>query len=185
MKLDEATWVRLSARHEIENLITRYCMACDDRKLDELASLFTEDATIEMNGVPTIEGSVGLFKHFNTTLTKMGATYHWSHDRMINVDENDHNLATGIVQGHCEMAIDDQTWITALRYTDTYRRVADEWKFARRFIEFMYFLPIARLSEALSSSERVFRNGNWQRADVPDQQESYIAFRAAREPASA
>lgn len=184
MQLDEATYVRLAARNDIDNLITRYCIGCEDRKIDELVSLFTADAKIEMNGAPAFEGRDAVLKHFTNTLTKMGSTYHWSHDRLVNVDKDDHNLATRIVQGHCEMALGGETWSAALRYNDTYRRVDGEWNFARRFIEFIYFLPTARLSEALSSDERVFRNGNWQKPDVPDSQPTYLAFRAAAEPAS-
>lgn len=175
--MDEDLYIRLSARHDIENLITRYCIACDDRQLDTLLSLFTDDAYFGHNdGVRGKSGRQGLYEHYTSTLGIMGPSYHWSHDRLIEVDAEDVNQASGTVLAHCETSNFGVGYVCGIRYNDRYRRVDGVWKFARRGYQFLYFVPSSEYATALTRDQRLFRNNAWQDADIPEALESWQEF---------
>jgi hypothetical protein len=186
MSPDDDLYIRLSARHEIENLITRYCIACDDRQIETLLSLFTADAYFgALDGVRGKSGTAGLREHYTSTLGIMGPSYHWSHDRLIEVDSEDVNKATGIVLAHCETSNFGVSNVAAIRYNDQYRRVDGQWKFAWRGYQFLYFVPASRYAEALTMEKRVWRYGDWQYPDIPEPLESWQQFRALVEAPAA
>lgn len=186
MTPNDDLYVRLSARNDIENLITRYCIACDDRQLETLLSLFTEDAYFgAMDGVRGKSGPDGLREHYTSTLGVMGPSYHWSHDRLIEVDPEDVNKATGTVLAHCETSNAAGTYIAAIRYNDKYRRVDGQWKFAWRGYQFLYFVNAEDYAGALLKEKRVWRYGDWQLADVPEPLDSWKEFRALVERSAA
>lgn len=186
MTRDDELYIRLSARHDIENLITRYCIACDDRQIETLLSLFTDDAYFgALDGVRGKSGTEGLREHYMSTLGIMGPSYHWSHDRLIEVDANDVNSATGTVLAHCETSNTSGAYVAAIRYNDKYRRVDEQWKFAWRGYQFLYFVPADQYAQALTMDKRVWRYGDWQLPDVPEPLDSWKEFRALIEKASA
>lgn len=179
MTTDDDIYIRLSARHEIENLITRYCIACDDRRIDDLLALFTEDAYFgAQDGVHGKCGSDGVRDHFVGALAAMGPSYHWSHDRLIEVDPADATKATGTVLGHFESSANGVGYVAAIRYNDQYRRVDGQWKFARRGYQFLYFLPAQDYGKALTLEKRVWRYGAWQLPDLPEPLDSWKQFQA-------
>lgn len=185
MTPDDDLYIRLSARNDIENLITRYCIACDDRQLETLLSLFTDDAYFgHVDGVRGKSGRDGVRDHYVTSLGAMGPSYHWTHDRLIEVDPADANQASGTVLAHCETSNGDTGYVAAIRYNDRYRRVDGQWKFAWRGYQFLYFVPSTQYDTALTQEKRVWRYGAWQDADVPEQLGSWKEFRAMIEAAA-
>jgi len=156
-------------RHEIENLIARYCMACDDRDIVTLMSLFTEDAYFGADKGGDATGHKAVYEQYRLRLGAMGPTYHWTHDRLIEPDPSDVNKATGVILGHCEVSIAGVGYVGALRYYDQYRRVNGEWKFARRGIKFLYFTQADQMASALTKPDRVWRYDKVEQADIPEQ----------------
>ncbi|MDO7843182.1 nuclear transport factor 2 family protein [Sphingomonas immobilis] len=186
MVLDEDLYIRLTARNDIENLIARYCIACDDRRIEELLAMFTEDAYFgHVDGVHGKSGRDGVREHYETSLGNMGPSYHWSHDRLIEVDPEDANKATGTILAHCETSNAGVAYVAAIRYNDRYRRVDGVWKFAWRGYQFLYFVPAEQYGQALGMEKRVWRYGAWQLPDLPEPLDSWKEFRAKIEKAAA
>lgn len=164
------------ARHEIENLITRYCIACDDRDISTLAGLFSEDAYFgASDGSRGATGRQAIFDYYRGRFEVMGPSYHWSHDRLIEMDTAD--SARGTILAHCEFAADGKVFVGALRYHDLYRREGGKWRFARRGYDSLYILPAENYATGLSDTKRVWAYGTWYEADLPEKLDSWNTWR--------
>lgn len=173
---DNSLLQTLSARHEISNLIARYCMSVDDRDLRGLIDLFTEDAYFgSSDGSRGAHSRAAIFDYFRGRFEVMGPSYHWSHDRLIEPEGPDD--ATGLVLAHVEMGVSGQSYVGGLRYHDRYRREGGRWKIARRAYDSFYFVPPASYATALSSEKRVWAYGEWYDADIPEKLDSWTGWR--------
>lgn len=176
--IDPRRFAAVEARHEIENLIARYCMACDDRDIPALVGLYTDDGYFGADSGGGAQGRAAIEATYRQRLGLMGPTYHWTHDRLIELDPDDMNKATGVALAHCEISVDGVGYVAGMRYYDRYRREAGVWKFARRGFRFLYFVPASEAATALTQPNRVWRYGVWQAADIPEPLETWKAFHA-------
>lgn len=164
------------ARHDIENLITRYCMACDDRDIATLVGLFTEDAYF--GAFDRSRGATGrraIHDYYRGRFEVMGPSYHWSHDRLIQLDSAD--SARGTILAHCEFAAEGRTFVGALRYHDRYLRQDGQWRFQQRGYESFYIMPAEDYATGLGRSQRVWAYGTWYDADLPEKQPGWAGWR--------
>ena len=145
---------RLESRFAIEELVSAYCEACDEHDIPRLTALFTEDAiygspsgVLRSTGRAEIAGEIaGMFVR---AFRVRGPGYHWTHDLVISIDEEDADLA-------------------AMKYDDEYRRVDGQWLFSRRSIRFLYYVPAGKYLEALKTKKRLCFEGAWSDADYPE-----------------
>lgn len=162
----DADLQRLADRFEIENLLARYSMARDDGDLPALLATFAEDAEFVRTegaacGLPAIEAM------FRRSFDHFGLTLHTVHLPVIEVLGPD--TAEGLVNGHAELVIDGGVDLAAYRYTDSYRRVAGRWLFARRHLRFRYAVPADRYPTALGAPLTVqWPDAAPRRADYPN-----------------
>ena len=141
----------ISDRLEIQDLIARYCHAIDRRELDELDSIFAEDAVIDYTAFGAPRASLGEMKGFLAeALTAHTAYYHLAATSRIVLDGDRaechticHNPMIFPREGR-----PDVLYYCGLWYHDQLVRTADGWRIAERGEEKCYLatLPDAHLS---------------------------------------
>ncbi|MCY4272854.1 MAG: nuclear transport factor 2 family protein [bacterium] len=172
---------RLEAKEEIRDLVTRYGMAVDDRDLDAVADMFTADAVFRHgDGAVVNEGRQAIVEFYADRLSAFGATYHYPHSHLVELDPDRAGEATGMVNAHAEMGIGGRTMITGLRYGDQYRREGGKWRFAARSIAMVYYMDMAELADGgLCEQDRKRYFGEISRAELPESQATWKRFFAA------
>ncbi len=160
---------RLESRFAIEELVSAYCEACDEHDMPRLASLFTEDAVYgSPSGVLRSVGRDAIAEMFVRAFKVRGPGFHWTHDLVIHIDEDDPHRATGVVASHAETFVNRVPSLAAMKYDDEYRRIDGQWLFSRRSIRFLYYVPAENYRDALSSRKRLCFEGDWLEADYPE-----------------
>lgn len=160
---------RLEARAEIQELTSAYAIACDEHDMPRLLSLFAPDASMDSpskllvaNGRDEIEAMfIRLFKI-------RGPGYHWTHDHFVRFDPARPDEATGLVLSHAETCPNQEGSVAAMRYEDKYRRLDGRWVFAKRVLNFLYYVPVAQYPQVFADPMRITVNGNRIQADYPE-----------------
>ena len=168
---------RLSSIEDIRGLVSAYCAACDEHDMPRLMSLFTEDACFDApNGAMVADGKAAIEEMFINTFKIRGPSYHWTHDVVIELDAGNPDQATGLVMAHAETCPNGVMSIAAMRYHDQYQREAGRWRFARREIRFLYYVPFAEYGNVLTRADRVFMGDARPPADVPEALSAWREF---------
>lgn len=168
---------RLESRFAIEELVSAYCEACDEHDMPRLAGLFTEDAIYgSPSGVLRSTGRAEIAAMFVRAFKVRGPGFHWAHDLVIRFDDDNADLATGVVASHAETFVNEVPSLAAMKYDDEYRRVDGHWLFSRRSIRFLYYVPAENYRDALSSRKRLCFEGDWQEADYPEELPAWQDF---------
>jgi ketosteroid isomerase-like protein len=165
---------RLEARAAISELVSAYAVACDEHDMPRLTNLFTEDATFDSpSKLMVAQGRSAIAALFVTLFQIRGPAFHWTHDRFVAFADDDPNLATGLVLSHAETTPNGVVSIAAMRYEDVYRCEGGRWLFARRTINFLYYVPVNEFPNALNSKARLAVGAERRSADYP---ESLVAW---------
>ena len=165
---------RIEARTEIDELITRYAMACDDRDLDALAECFTTDgAFVSVGG--RVEGRPALVEYYTGRFQHYGPSYHVPH-RLV-LDELSDDTARGTVLAHSELMLDGGLFVSAHRYRDTYRVEDGRWRVSERTCDFLYGAPLRDMLDLDHTAPR----RRWPGvepvdADIPEKLDTWRAF---------
>jgi ketosteroid isomerase-like protein len=168
---------RLESREAIRELATTYAIACDEHDMPRLTALFTEDACFDApNGAMVANGKAEIVSMFERTFKIRGPAYHWTHDVTIAFDEGDPNRATGLVLSHAETSPGGVVSIAAMRYEDEYRREEGVWRFAKRVIYFLYYVPAIDYANGLNQAHRVVMGEQRMAADYPEALPAWQAF---------
>lgn len=168
---------RIEDRIAILDLIARYYNAVDDRDIDTVATLFTEDAVFgRYNGTDRAEGRDAIVAFYYERLGMMGPSFHYPHAHLIEFESD--TSATGIVTAHAEMGVEDKLVITGFRYHDRYRKDDDgEWRFLQRLSRFYYMMSHDELHDHYSDPIRVRWPGTPMPADLPDGLDTWKKFK--------
>lgn len=162
---------RLEDIHQIRQLVSRYGFAVDDRDVEAVKRLFAEDGVLRTeSGPPKGHGVEAIGAYFGGRFAVLGPTHHFTHDHVIDFDDEDPALAHGRVSSHAEVWRDGAPMLTALRYLDTYVRLSDGWRFRSRTQSYMYFVDVRQYPEALGHRLRVRlgpTEADWRPADWP------------------
>ncbi|MHA7816112.1 MAG: nuclear transport factor 2 family protein [Pseudohaliea sp.] len=174
----EARLRRLEDRVAIEELIARYGLVMDDRDMDAMPGLFTEDVRIlSRDGVMDARGREAAIELYRGRFTVLGPSNHFTHDRIICFGD-DPDEATGTVLSHAEMQRKGEPMLAAIRYSDRYRREAGAWRFAERLFDFFYYVPTAEYLEALgpglATRMRAYEEATG--ADIPEKLATWRAY---------
>jgi hypothetical protein len=161
----------LMDREELRELHMRYSMACDDRRIDDIADCFAPDGVLAHKEAD-VQGRESIGKFYAARLACYGPTYHYPHASIYEIDGD---TATGIILGHAELSIDGVTYKAAVRYYDTYRR-DDRWLLTNRVIKNLYFSPEAELPGIFADENRIRWPGEPRPADFPEGDPSWEEF---------
>ena len=175
---------RLESKDAIRDIATAYAIACDEHDMPRLMNLFTVDACFDApNGSMVANGKAAIQTLFEKTFKIRGPAYHWTHDVTIEIYPADPYRATGLVLSHAETTPNGVVSIAAMRYQDNYRREADgQWRFAKRVISFLYYVPASDYCQGLNHPDRVVMGGNRLKADYPEALPAWQAFIKAHGP---
>lgn len=164
MRLD-----RVESRFAISELVSAYALACDEHDLPRLTSLFDEHAEFtSKNGMMEAKGRAAIVDMFIGMLRVRGPGYHWTHDHFVQFDAADPDRAIGIVLAHAETCPNGEVSVAAMRYHDEYIRSNGAWRFSKREINFLYYVPQRDYATCLSSKYRFTVNGERKEADYPE-----------------
>ena len=148
----EARLRRLEDRFEIDELIARYCLVMDNRDVEAIGALFTPDVHVwSADGVMNSRGRDAAIAMFRGRFEVLGPSNHFTHDRIVEFDATDPDLASGLVLSHAEMQRKGQPMLAAIRYQDVYRRHEGRWRFGERGLSFMYYVPTAEYLDAFGA----------------------------------
>lgn len=165
----EARIARLEAEADIRRLAARYCFTIDDRDLDGIAALFTDDATVRSaDGMMAATGRDAILQMYQKRFSVLGPGAHYMHDHWIDLADHEAGRARGRLTGHAELQRNGAMMVCALRYDDVYRRCADGWRFAERLIQFLYYVPVADYPGILLERERNRAYETPRPADYPE-----------------
>lgn len=169
---------RLEAEAQIRQLVSRYAFDIDDRNLDGVADLFTEDAVVASGDrVMMAKGRDAIIEQYRGRYTVLGPGMHFMHDHEIHLDSP--TEARGRVSGHAELWRNDEMMIVALRYNDRYRKTDAGWKFAEREIWYLYYVPLSDYPGILGKTDRNRAYPTPKVADFPESLPSWQAYDAA------
>jgi ketosteroid isomerase-like protein len=138
---------RLEDKDAIRELVARYGFHVDNRDIDALRKLFTDDASVKSkDGKHASEGIDQVMAQYHTRFSVLGPTNHFTHNHVIWFDENEPGRAFGLLNAHGELVRKGRAMMSALRYDDEYACGADgEWRFRSRLISYFYYLPIEEI----------------------------------------
>jgi uncharacterized protein (TIGR02246 family) len=160
---------RLEDREEIRMLVARYAMTCDDRDIDGLADLFTDDATMKsQDGVMDARGKDAIVRMYHGRFAVLGPSLHYSHDQIVGFDDSNADVAQGLITSHAEVWRNGAQLLAAMRYDDRYRRDRGQWRFSSRLLKFFYYVPIEEYSGVLGDRLRMRAYAQPQPADWPE-----------------
>jgi uncharacterized protein (TIGR02246 family) len=169
---------RLEDRFAIADLVAHYCAALDERDLDTFVSLFTEDATVRhRDRVVELIGRRAIRDYYSQRFAGYGVTFHTPHSHIVAFEGPDQ--ARGVVTGHAEMSVEGELVVAAIRYDDTYRREAGEWRFAGRDLGFWYYMKLADLPAGFGDRLRKHYRGERLPAELPESLATYRAWHNA------
>ncbi|MEC7923919.1 MAG: nuclear transport factor 2 family protein [Actinomycetota bacterium] len=99
----------LEQREQIRELVCDYSIAVDDRDIETIANLFTEDGVFaHADGTAGMKSRDEIVTFYNGRLGSMGATYHYPHSHKITLVDENH--ATGVVLAHAELSQEGKTY---------------------------------------------------------------------------
>jgi ketosteroid isomerase-like protein len=170
---------RLEARAEIRELVTRYAIACDEHDIPALESTFTEDAVFDSpNGLMMSTGREEIIAMFCRVLAIRGPGYHWTHDHIIRFDQGSEHAASGLLLSHAETSPGGVHSLSAMKYDDVYRLEDGAWRFARRSISFLYYVPVSEYDGVLTQTDRVVAGDRRLPGDYPENLPAWQDFEA-------
>jgi uncharacterized protein (TIGR02246 family) len=166
---------RLEDREAIRELVARYGQVVDDRDVEGVQALFTEDAVFRTRGGEMhAVGLAAVMENFRSRFQAMTASGHFVHDHIISFAGD--SAARGFVTSHAELVRGGKSFVVAMRYHDHYRRSEGRWKFSEREVSFFYYLPAERYPELLPHRARVYGYGDPVAADWPEGTETYQRY---------
>lgn len=165
---------RLEDRQALSDLVATYGRVVDDRDVEALRALYTEDAVFESTVGP-VSGRDEVVDHYLERMRMFAASFHIPHSQTVEFLSKDE--ATGVVTAHAELAMPDGAFWVALRYHDRYRRTADGWRFHERRVRQLYAMPLAELAEGLSQGNRKrWPNTEPAEAELPESLDTWAAW---------
>lgn len=165
---------RLEARAEIEELVCNYCIAYDDRDMDLMRSLMTDDVIFRSKDRSLdVSGADALTAVFQGMFVTRGPSCHWTTDRVLAFHEADPDRVSGRLLGHAETTPNGVATIMSYRYDDVYRRISSKWKFAVRELSLQYSVPVENYAARIANPERCFQGGSWRLADYPEKLDTW------------
>lgn len=170
---------RVESRFAISDLVTAYAIACDEHDMPRLTGLFTADAVFDSpSGAMVAQGRAAIEAMFIELFKIRGPAFHWTHDHTIAFDDGDPDRATGLVLSHAETCPGAVVSLAAMRYNDEYRREGGRWHFAKRVINFLYYVPVTEYRSVLTDTHRLTLRGERRPADYPESLACWQDFHA-------
>lgn len=146
----------ISDRLEIQDLLTSYCYAIDERDWDRLDTIFTHDAVIDYSETGGAKGSVAQIKAWLPIAMKRFPRYqHMVATTRLALDGDSANSRTCLFNPmvYRDEEGGEKTFFIGLWYRDRLIRTADGWRIAERYEEMGYAHNVPDMPPILSIEE--------------------------------
>lgn len=166
---------RLEDRFAINDLVVRYAVLLDDMMFDDVGLLFTEDGVFaSSNSVTT--GRQAIIENFRVKHAPFPMTLHDPHGVAVQFIDETH--ARGTVIGYAELANEQHTIVTHIRYQDDYRREEGVWRFAQRLVLSTYAMTVDDFvnGRAGFAQRKIWPNRPAGDAELPDKAQMYPGY---------
>ena len=166
---------RLEDRFAINDLIVRYAVLLDDMLFDEVGLLFTEDGVFASPN-STTTGRQAIVDNFRAKHAPFVMTLHDPHGSAIFFLDDTH--ARGTVLGYAELANEQHTIVTNIRYQDDYRKEDGTWRFAKRHVLSVYGMTVEDFTAGRAGLEqrKIWPNRPPADAELPDKEQKYPGY---------
>ena len=129
---------RLESRAEILDLVSKYCLGCDRRNLEEFLSIWHDDGVFDLGELfGEYAGTAGIEEAANILWQALTFTRHWTTNLVIEFDGPDDATGRSDVTFDCEDA-EGRFFIGAASYDDVFQRRDGIWKVSRRAVDIQY-----------------------------------------------
>jgi ketosteroid isomerase-like protein len=123
----------------IKQLKARYCYLVDERRWEELAQLWTEDAVGEYGFQAIFRGRDAIMRGFFHPLPASAFFVHMVHNPIISV-RGDSASGQWYLTAQSASDAGQAMWVMG-RYQDEFQRVGGEWKIKSLKFEYYYLAP--------------------------------------------
>jgi SnoaL-like domain len=133
----ESRLTELEDRIAIGELRASYCHLADERRWEELADLFAEDA--EFRALSSVRGRAELLEYLRGLPDVMDAFWHRTMNETLVIEGDS---ASGRAYFDAPCVVDGRSMLCAGRYRDEFVKEHGRWRFGSRQLDFFYFTPL-------------------------------------------
>ncbi len=126
----------------IKTLKSRYCHLVDERRWDELADLWTEDAVCDYGFFGSYSGRDEIARNFFGELVDGAASFmvHMIHNPLIELQGDEAKGSWYLTSQTTNQPSNRALWVMGI-YRDQFKRIDGSWKISSLQFEFKYFTP--------------------------------------------
>ena len=131
---------RLEDRAAIQDLRFRYHVAVNEKALDSIPDLFTEDAEVHFDGIGSASGRAEIAALYAEVVGQSPFIKQFIHNHVITLSGD---AATGLSYLDARTVRDGESLLVAARFDDRYRRTSRGWRFESLRLSLYFAVPIA------------------------------------------
>lgn len=135
----ESTVSDLSDRAAIQDLRFHYHVAVNEKELDAIHPLFTEDAMVEFEGIGSAQGRDAIEALYREVVGKSPFIKQFIHNHVITLKGE---TATGLSYLDARTVKDGESILVAARFDDEYLRTSAGWKFRALRLKIYFAVPL-------------------------------------------
>ena len=135
----EAKVAELQDRSALQALRFRYHIAVNEKSLDSLHLLFTEDAEVDFEGIGSARGHTEIERLYAELVGGSPFIKQFIHNHMISLDGDS---ATGSSYLDARTVRDGESILVAARFDDEYVRSEGEWRFKALRLHVFFAVPL-------------------------------------------
>ena len=130
----------LEDRAAIQDLRFRYHVAVNEKALEAIPELFTEDAEVHFEGIGAASGRSAIATLYAEVVGQSPFIKQFIHNHVITLDGN---VATGLSYLDARTVRDGESLLVAARFDDRYRRTPDGWRFESLRLRLYFAAPLS------------------------------------------
>lgn len=130
---------RLEDIEEIHRLRMQYHFLMNEGRAEEMAGLYTEDASIEFEGVVTAQGRAEIGRAIPALSRRMSFVKQFPANHMVEIHGDE---ATGLAYLDARYAMDGQSIMACARFAEKYRRTAAGWQISEMICRTYFNVPV-------------------------------------------
>jgi ketosteroid isomerase-like protein len=129
----------LKDRAAIQDLRFRYHIAVNEKDLEAIPRLFTEDAEVEFEGIGSARGQLEIDALYREVVGASPFIKQFIHNHVIDLDGDS---GTGLSYLDARTVANGKSMLVAARFDDEYRRQAGGWMFRALRLKLFFAVPL-------------------------------------------
>lgn len=143
---------KLEDIEEIRRVRMQYHYFINEGLFADMASLFTDHASVDFGGIGRAKGREGIRDFFLSVPRNLSLIKQFIHNHIVDVDGD---RATGLAYMDARYAQGGNSVIAAARFTETYCRISNIWKIETMSVQAFFSVPLTEgwAGEKLNSTK--------------------------------